>query len=152
MAKKNWKLSQKYICYVNLDKFKWLSSSEQLIKNIAIKKLNIAVKHLDLCFLTSLVKSRYLEVLLQKSELNYIACYLKNKVFAHRLGLVIQLSWRVAPPCSKYHSMSFYDALNTFSMGFLVALITHSMNLFVALKRDFQCELHDLWTFHKPNF
>ena len=31
-------------------------------------------------------------------ELKYGACYLKNKVSAHRLGLVVQLSWRVAPP------------------------------------------------------
>ena len=30
-------------------------------------------------------------------ELKYRACYLKNKVSAHRLGLVVQLSWRVAP-------------------------------------------------------
>ena len=26
------------------------------------------------------------------------------------------------------------------------------MNLIVALKREFQRELRDLWTFHKPNF
>ena len=31
-------------------------------------------------------------------ELKYGACYLKNEVSAHRLGLVVQLSWRVAPP------------------------------------------------------
>ena len=48
--------------------------------------------------------------------------------------------------------MSFLVALNTISMGFLFALITHSMDLFVALKRDIQREIHDLCTFHKPNF
>ena len=32
-------------------------------------------------------------------ELKYCACYLKKEVSAHRLGLVVQLSWRVAPPC-----------------------------------------------------
>ena len=47
---------------------------------------------------------------------------------------------------SKYHSMSFLDALNTISMDFLVALITHSLDLFVALKRDFQREIRDLYT------
>ena len=47
--------------------------------------------------------------------------------------------------------MSFIVALNTISMGFLITLITRSMNLFVALKRDFQRELRDLWTFHNPN-
>ena len=47
--------------------------------------------------------------------------------------------------------MSFLVALITISMGFLVALITHSMDLFVALKRDFQREICDLWSFHKPN-
>ena len=63
--------------------------------------------------------------------------------------------------CSKYDSMSllvalntlaqvFFVALNTIIMGFLVALITNSMNLFVPLEHDFQRELHDLWTFHKP--
>ena len=52
--------------------------------------------------------------------------------------------------CSKYHSMSFHVALNAISMGFLTFL-THSMDLFVALKRDFQREIHDLGTFHKPN-
>ena len=31
-------------------------------------------------------------------ELKYGACYLNNEVSAHRLGLVVQLSWRVAPP------------------------------------------------------
>ena len=31
-------------------------------------------------------------------ELKCGACYLNNKVSAHRLGLVVQLSWRVAPP------------------------------------------------------
>ena len=31
-------------------------------------------------------------------ELKYGAGYLKNEVSAHRLGLVVQLSWRVAPP------------------------------------------------------
>ena len=31
-------------------------------------------------------------------QLKYGACYLKNKVSAHRLGLVVQLSLRVAPP------------------------------------------------------
>ena len=31
-------------------------------------------------------------------ELKYSACYLKNKVGAHRSGLVVQLSRRVAPP------------------------------------------------------
>ena len=31
-------------------------------------------------------------------ELKYGACNLKNKVTAHILGLVVKLSWRVAPP------------------------------------------------------
>ena len=31
-------------------------------------------------------------------ELKYGACYLKNKVSANRLELVVQLSWRVATP------------------------------------------------------
>ena len=31
-------------------------------------------------------------------ELKYGACYLNNEVSAHRLGLVVHLSWRVAPP------------------------------------------------------
>ena len=30
-------------------------------------------------------------------ELKYGACYLHNKLSAHRLRLVVQLSWRVAP-------------------------------------------------------
>ena len=34
-------------------------------------------------------------------ELKYGACILKNEVSAHRLGLVVQLSWRVAPPFSQ---------------------------------------------------
>ena len=48
--------------------------------------------------------------------------------------------------------MSFFVDLNTISMGFLVALITHIMDLFVILKRDFQREIFDLWTFHKQKF
>ena len=35
-------------------------------------------------------------------ELKYGACYLKNKVSAHSLGLVVQLSWRVAPPSHSF--------------------------------------------------
>ena len=31
-------------------------------------------------------------------DLGYGACYLNNEVSAHRLGLVVQLSWREAPP------------------------------------------------------
>ena len=56
-------------------------------------------------------QSKYLEVLLGKSgaykskfypkpyvELKYGACILKNKVSAHSLGLLVQLTIRVAPP------------------------------------------------------
>ena len=84
-----------------------------ILKKHCFKKLYIAVKHLDLCFLATFIKSRCLEVLLEKSgaykskftqkiyvDLKYGACNLKNEVSAHRLGLVVQLSWRVAPPLS----------------------------------------------------
>ena len=46
--------------------------------------------------------------------------------------------------CSKYHSISFLEAINTIGMGFLVALITHRMDLFVAVKRE------STWTY-SPN-
>ena len=89
----------------------WAAQNNYLKKNIASKKLYIAVKHLDPCFLPTFVKTRYLEEHLEKVwriqvqmypkayvELKYGACYMKNKVSAHRLGLVVKLSWRVAPP------------------------------------------------------
>ena len=38
-----------------------------ILKNIVSKKKYIAVKHLNPCFLTTFVKSRYLEVLSEKS-------------------------------------------------------------------------------------
>ena len=48
--------------------------------------------------------------------------------------------------------MSFLFAPNTISMGFLIALITHSIDSFVALEINFERELFDFWTFHRPNF
>ena len=45
-------------------------------------------------------------------ELKHYACYLKNKVSAHRLGLVIQLSWRVAPPLNfNIKIVSYWESL-----------------------------------------
>ena len=45
-------------------------------------------------------------------ELIFGACYLKNKVNAHRLGLVVQLSWRVAPPLGIYGRTSLTGDLH----------------------------------------
>ena len=44
-------------------------------------------------------------------ELKYGAYYLKNKVSAHRLGLVVQLSWRVAPLWKSYAKGSTTESL-----------------------------------------
>ena len=41
-------------------------------------------------------------------DLKYGACYLNNKVSAHRLGSVVQLSWRVAPPSCKINVLDLY--------------------------------------------
>ena len=70
-----------------------------------IRKLYIAVKHLDPCFLTTFCKKQVLRgtfgeiwrIQIQMYpktyvELKYGACYLKNEVSGHRLGLVVQLS------------------------------------------------------------
>ena len=56
-----------------------------LLMNIASKKLYIAVKHLDPCFLTPLVGSKYLEVLLgkcgaYKSKFTFKTLFSKNLV------------------------------------------------------------------------
>ena len=87
----------------------WAAQNSYLKKH-CIRKWNIAVKHLDPCFLTTFVKKVLrgtfgeiwriqIQIYLKTNvELKYGACYLKNKVRAHRLGLVVQLSWRVAPP------------------------------------------------------
>ena len=48
-----------------------------LFKNIASKRKLIAVKHLDPCFLTTLVKSKYSKVLLEKSGENKFKCTFK---------------------------------------------------------------------------
>ena len=46
-------------------------------------------------------------------ELKYGACYLKIEVSAHRLGLVVQLSWRVAPPFKfiVMHTFFFFNVV-----------------------------------------
>ena len=77
-----------------------------ILKKNCIRKWHIAVKHLHPYFLTNFVKFGSLEIwriqiqIYPKTnvELKYGAFYLKNKVSAYRLGLVVQLSLRVAPP------------------------------------------------------
>ena len=81
----------------------------------SFQKWYIAVKHLDPCFLTTFCKKQVLRgtfgeiwrIQIQMYpktyvELKYGACYLKNEVSSHRLGSVVQLSWRVAPPYKIY--------------------------------------------------
>ena len=89
----------------------WKRLYDWAAQNIYLKKhciqiLYIAVKHLYTCFLTTFVlRGTFGEIWRTQIQiypttyvdLKYGACYLKNKVSAHRLGLVVQLSW-VAPP------------------------------------------------------
>ena len=92
----------------------WPAKKNQFLNHF-IWKWYIAVKHLHPCFLTTFVKSKYLEILLGKSGESKSkctlkamwsfkkngACNLKKEVSTHRLGLVINLGSRVAPPWLK---------------------------------------------------
>ena len=90
---------------MSLEMFKWLSSSEYLF----LKTLH--PKFIHCCEAPKSMLSNYfskkqvlrgtfgeiwhiqIQMHLKKYvELKYGACYLKNKVSAHRLGLVVQLS------------------------------------------------------------
>ena len=53
-------------------------------------------------------------------ELKYGAFYLNNEVSAHRLGLVVQLSWRVAPHLGDFGWESFFSPGSNFWQLFYV--------------------------------
>ena len=78
---------------MSLEKFKWLSSLEWLFWKILLPKMIYS------CEAPRSMLSNYPKT---NVELKYGACNLKNKVSAHRLGLVVHLSWRVAPPSKRY--------------------------------------------------
>ena len=98
---KIWKLSQQYI-YQN---FRWLSNS----KVFSLKTLNpqaprsmlsnyFGKKHV---LRDTFGEIWHIQIQIYPQtpiEPRYGAFYLTNKVSAHGLGLLVQLSWRVAPP------------------------------------------------------
>ena len=106
---------------MSLDKFKWLSRSEYLLKK---NKKTLHSKMLHCCEAPRSMLSNYFctkqvfrgtfgeiwRIQIQIYPNKYVelkngAFYLNKEVSAHRLGLVVQLSWRVAPP---YNSKTFF--------------------------------------------
>ena len=67
----------------------WAAQNNSFKKQ-CIRKCYIAVKHLDPCFLTTLVKSKYLEVLLGKSDAYKSKCTLKTLLSQN----MVHLTWK----------------------------------------------------------
>ena len=75
---------------MSLQKFELLSSSEYFLKKHCIQKGYIAVKHLDPCIITTLVKSKFSEVLLEISGAYKSKCTFKPLLSQK----VVHLTWK----------------------------------------------------------
>ena len=65
LAKNYGKPKHKYIYNTSIQSFNRKAAQKKSFSKHCIQKLNNAVKHLDPCFLTTLVKGKYSEVLLE---------------------------------------------------------------------------------------
>ena len=109
------KKSQKYSCNMSLDKFKWLSSWElSFLKTLHLKMIHCCEAPRSMLF-NLVCKKQVLRgtiweiwcIQIQMYPKSYVevkkngACNLRKEVSTHRIGLVVNLRSRVAPPSLK---------------------------------------------------